>query len=527
MSGASAKVDVAIVGAGAAGAIMAAYLAEAGFSVVIFEAGPDWKAKDMISSHIWSRRLRWGGPAVETGGENPIGFGFNAGWGTGGAALHHYGTWPRMKPADFSVKADHDRWIDWPIGYDDIREHYDHIQKEVGLSGDAKVEIWRPEGDPYPMPALPKLPQGELLESAFEKSGLRTAPSPMAINSVEYNGRPACIYDGWCDAGCPTMALANPLAIYLPRAKKAGAKLRTETPVLKILSTKAGEVDGVEYRNGNGDVARQMADMVVLTGSVVGNPALMLNSANEVNPDGVGNQNDQVGRNVMTHALVQILGLFAQETSPHRGVTGAHLISHEHYGKTSTSGAFGSRQWLIAPSIKPNDVAGLAAARMDLNGEKLGKFIQQAVRHGANMVGMCEEAPNPENRVMLGSQKNSWGNYSAKIEHKFSADAKKLWEAMRDEGMAIFKKGGASDVWHTPMNSAHLMGGTIMGVDPKTSVTDDVGRVHGQSNLYIAGTGLFPTSGAVNPTFTLHALALRTVKKLIAQRATRSLSEAA
>ena len=94
------SIDVAIVGGGAAGALLAANLAEAGRSVTIFEAGPDHGAGDLISSHIWSRRLRWGGPPVATGGADPVGLGFNTGWGTGGCSappLWHLATPARSR----------------------------------------------------------------------------------------------------------------------------------------------------------------------------------------------------------------------------------------------------------------------------------------------------------------------------------------------------------------------------------------------------------------------------------------------
>lgn len=515
----SAKlVDVAIVGAGAAGSLLAAKLAEAGRSVMLFEAGPRWEGADLVSSQIWSRRLRWGGPHVATGGSDPIGFGFNAGWGTGGAALHHYGTWPRFHADDFNLKSKHGRGLDWPISYEDLRPYYDRIQQEVGVAGDAAAEVWRPEGAPYPLPPLPPLAQGALLARAFETAGKRTAPAPMAINTVDYGGRPACLYDGWCDAGCPIMALANPLATYLMQAEAAGATVLDRSPVLRVTVSRKGKVDGLAYRDREGRERTQRARLVILAGSVVGNPALLLNSASALYPQGLGNDAGLVGRHVMTHGLIQILGLFPEETQPHLGVTGAHLICHDDYDKNATPGAFGSRQWLIAPSIKPNDLAGLAAARMDLNGQALDAFMRRAVRHAANMVGMCEEGPDPDNRVVLGDGLNAWGVRPARIEHRFSDDAKRLWQAMRDEGLAIFKGAGATEVWHTPMASAHLVGGTVMGRDAGDSVTDSFGRVHGIDNLYIAGTGLFPTEGAANPTFTLHAVALRTAEHLAGRR---------
>ncbi|MEX6725490.1 GMC oxidoreductase [Parapedomonas caeni] len=509
-------VDVLIVGAGAAGSLLAARLAQAGKSVLVLEAGPPWNGGDLVSSHIWSRRLRWGGPGVATTGAQPIGFGYNAGWGVGGAALHHYGTWPRLKPADFTMHSRYGRGLDWPIGYDDLRPYYDTIQEEVGVSGDAEAEVWRPAGAPYPMPPLQSFKQSAVLARGFKAMGKRVAPAPMAITSTEYKGRPACMYDGWCDAGCPIMALANPQVLYLPQAEEAGARIVANAAVTRLLASRKDRVDGVEYRLADGTLVRQSARLVILAASVVGNPALLLNSASDLHPRGIGNATGLVGRYVMTHALVQIAGLFTEETEPHLGVIGAHQICHDDYDKQATPGAFGSRQWLIAPAIKPNDLAGLANVRADLVGPALDAFMRRAVRHAANMIGMNEEEPHRDNRVELTTDTNAWGVKGARLVHGFSEDARKLWQAMADEGMAIFKAAGATDAWHSPMNSAHLMGGTVMGTARDNSVTDSHGRVHDLQNLFIAGAGLFPTSGAANPTFTLHALAARSAERIIA-----------
>jgi choline dehydrogenase-like flavoprotein len=218
------RTDAVIVGAGAAGNLFAAVLAEAGKSVLVLDPGPAWKSGDLYSSSIWSRRLRWGGPPVESTGANAFGAGFNMGWGTGGAALHHYGTWPRLMPTDFTMKSEFGKGLDWPIGYDDLRPFYDRVQEEVGVSGDAEAEVWRPAGAPYPLPPLQQFAQARLLAKGFHAKGMKTAPSPMAILSEDYKGRPACLYDGWCDAGCPIGALANPLVTYHPRAVKGGAR---------------------------------------------------------------------------------------------------------------------------------------------------------------------------------------------------------------------------------------------------------------------------------------------------------------
>lgn len=516
MSG--SRTDAVIVGAGAAGSLYAANLAKAGKSVLVLEPGPAWKNEDLISSQIWARRLRWGGPPVASTGDNPLGVGFNTGWGLGGAALHHYGTWPRLMPSDFSMKSDHGQGLDWPIGYDDLRPFYDRIQEEVGISGDAAAEVWRPAGADYPLPPLEQFAQARLISSGFEKLGMKTAPSPMAILSRPYKGRDACIYDGWCDAGCPIGALANPLVTYQPIARKAGAKFETGAYVTRLIQgRKPYEVAGVEYVDSKGSLLRAEADVVILAASTIGNPHILLNSVGDGWEGGAANSSGLVGRYIMGHSIAAIYGFFdGEETENFLGVSGAQRTNQDHYGKTSLGGgAFGSLQWQIGPTAKPNDLLGLAMARADLFGADLTKFMERAVHHMGVMFGFGEGLPMHENRVELTQAAGPAGTKLARVVHGFPAPSMKLWEKACELGLKVMNAAGAADPWSGPPASAHLMGGTIMGADTGSSVTDSFGRCHDIPNLFLAGPGLFPTGGAMNPNFTNHAVSLRGVEHLI------------
>ena len=154
-----------------------------------------------------------------------------------------------MHEGDFSLHKDHGVGLNWPLGYADLAPHYDRVQAEVGLSGDAEQERWRPAGAPYPMPPLPLFAQAKVLAKGFENTARHTSPLPLAINSEPYQGRKSCQYDGWCDAGCPIGALGNPLVTWLPRALAAGVHIEHNARVSRVIRSAANpsHIESVEY----------------------------------------------------------------------------------------------------------------------------------------------------------------------------------------------------------------------------------------------------------------------------------------
>lgn len=507
--------DVVIVGAGAAGAFFAARLAEAGKSIALIDAGPGWELSDLTSSQIWARRLHWGGAPVSGTGANPFGHNFNMGWGMGGSAIHHFGVWLRLHEEDFEMKSRFGRGLDWPFGYDELRPYYDRIQSEVGLSGDADAEVWRPPGEPYPLPPLRSFRGTEVVRRGFEALGFRSAPTPVAILSEDYDGRPACIYDGWCEAGCPIGALYNPLLSDIPRARAADADLRARTTALRLLIEPGGRVAGVETADAEGNFGEIRAGTTIIAAANVHSARLLLNSVSPEHPTGVGNRGDMVGRYFMSHPLTNHFGLFDENIENHRGVTGGNITTRDPYPKDLRENAFGSYQWLAGLATKPNDLLGIAMSRVDLFGTALDQFMGRAVKGLAQMNGMCEALPLRENRIELTGEPDHYGAIKARVVQSLPDETVALIDHVNAEGVKIYEAAGAVEAWHGPVPFAHMMGGTVMGSGPDDSVADSHGRVHESPNVVLAGAGLFPTAGAVNPTFTVYALAQRTLDHML------------
>ena len=515
------RVDAVIVGAGASGSVFAATLARAGKKVVVLETGPDWQLSDLISSDFWGRRIKTAGAPFLLEGKNPFGYSYQSGWGVGGAALHYFANFPRLLPNDFKMKSEHNRGLDWPISYKDLAPWYDRVALDVGVAGDAKAEeAWRPAGKPYPMPPMRTFRHGEVWMKGCEAHGIRLVPACVGMNSTEYKGRPACIYDGWCHVGCPTGALSNPVITYLADARKAKAEVRPYSTVTRVLTDATGtKVTGVEYYDAARQRQVQPASVVVLAAWSAQNPRLLLNSATPKHPKGLANASGLVGKYIMCHFASGTWALFDEDVQNHLGTTGAQFMSYDRYSKTAHKSAFGSTFIVAGSAMKTSDLAGFANARVDLFGHELHSFMRRAARGLTRLNAFGEELPNIENRVELATDKDELGLPMGRIIHSYDQDAVGVWNANFEEGLAIAKAAGAKEMWsgRGNMPTIHLMGGTIMGTKAGNSVVNSYGQSHELPNLYVAGPGIFATAGASNPTYTIFALSLRGAEQLAAK----------
>jgi choline dehydrogenase-like flavoprotein len=169
-------------------------------------------------------------------------------------------------------------------------------------------------------------------------------------------------------------------------------------------------------------------------------------------------------------------------------------------------------------ALKPN--AGISGARPDLFGPQLTEFMKRASRGLARLNVYGEEMPRQENRVELSNRKDEFGFPIARIIHEYDRDAVDLWRDSTEKAVEIARSAGAAEVWPgggAVPGTIHMNGGTIMGADAATSVTNSYGQTHEVANLFLGGSGLFPTEGALHPTNTIMAVTLRGAEHMTSQ----------
>lgn len=215
-------VDFVIIGAGAAGGVVAKELSTAGFSVVLLEQGPHLAEKDYTHDE---RKFMFDRVLTNNHTRQPNTFRTNdrekavvqpaVGYGrqVGGGTVHFTGNYWRFHAGDFEELR---RWgtvpgaglADWPISYDELEPYYTKAEYEIGISGQAGANPYdAPRSKPYPLPPMPIKSSGVLLEKAAKQLGLHAYPAPVAILSQPYRGRGACWNCGFCEGfGCEVRA---------------------------------------------------------------------------------------------------------------------------------------------------------------------------------------------------------------------------------------------------------------------------------------------------------------------------------
>jgi choline dehydrogenase-like flavoprotein len=512
-------VDVLIVGAGAAGAAVAWSLAETKMRVVCLEQGDwvrqsdyptngrDWESRPDFSGTPNVRRRPEDYPVDDS--DSPIKpVNFN---GVGGSTILYMAHFPRLHPSDFRTRTLDGVGEDWPIGYHDLEPFFAENDRMMGVAG--------LPGDPGCPPKdglLPPVPLGTLGEAVargFNALGWHWWPSESAIATVPYNGRDGCVNLGPCSLGCAQGAKASTDITYWPEAIRRGVELRTRCRVREITLDEHGMARGAVYVDAQGIEREQRAHVVILACSGIGTPRLLLNSTSARFPNGLANSSGLVGRNLMLHCMTLTQGIFDRPLKGWQGPIGCALWSKEFYETDLSRGYARGYTFEIVRGMGPvtTATAGLARGVLPWGAGHHAAF-RQLFDHTATIVGVGEDLAEECNRITLDhAHPDSDGMPGVRIDYRLGENSQRMLAHAGARATEVLQAAGAVAVSPTitsGVSSGHIMGTARMGNDPERSVTNAWGRCHDVRNLFIADSSLFVTSGGVNPTSTLQALAL-------------------
>jgi choline dehydrogenase-like flavoprotein len=536
----SDEVDFVIVGAGAAGGVVARELSVAGFRVVVLEQGPYLREADFRHDEFGVSTLAaltndfrvspntFRSSPNDTATVRPA---VQYGRVVGGGSVHFTGNYWRLHEIDFvehSKKgavagADRD---DWPITYAELEPYYSRAEWELGVSGLAGASPFDPpRSRPYPLPPLPIKPVGVLAERGARKLGWTAFPAPMAILSRPYKGRSPCAHCGFCETfGCEMRAKSSTLATMIPEAEATGrCEIRPRSYVRKVEVDDAGRVTGVTYFDARKREVFQRAKAVVLCANGAETPRLLLMSTSSRFPNGLANSSGWVGTHLMFNGGSLVGGLFEHEINGYKGVVDSRVI-HDFYQLDPKLGIDGGGGLDIRFDFPP---IAFAQWGLPMDAPTWGADFKQMLRHyytrSAYTLAHTTQLPVASNAVSLDPiVKDAWGLPAIRVTFAEHANDLKLYHFMEDRSKELLAAAGALKRWSFPIDdsgapflpSVHLLGTCRMGNDPSRSVVDRNHRAHDVPNLFIVDGSSFVTSGRGQPTLTIQALAFRAAEHM-------------
>lgn len=505
------KYDVIIIGSGAGGGTLARHLAQSGKKILILERGgwlkrepQNWSAEEVflknryVSSDTWyDHKGKPFQPQVH--------------YFVGGATKMYGAALFRLRKEDFGELKHYEGGISpaWPITYEELEPYYTQAEAMYHVHGVRGVDPTEPPASaPYPHVPVSHEPRIQKMSDDLAKAGYHPFPAPCGVMLDESNmPMSRCVRCSTCD-GFPCLVQAKGDAEMCgtrPAIEAPNVTLLTQAQALKLNTNTAGTAVTEVVAEVEGKREVFQADIIVVSCGAANSAKLLLASANEKHPNGLANGSDQVGRNYMYHNSQAVLALSLE---PNETVFQKTLSLNDFYfgmdGFEYPMGniqMIGKSQGVMFKGEKPLETL---LAPM--------KSLDEIARHAVDFWLSTEDLPDPNNRVTLDAQQRVHLSYTPNNQ----VPKKKLFEKLK----SMLSHMGMHPDHLIPHNAylktdiplagvAHQVGTCRFGHDPKTSVLDVNCRAHELDNLYVVDTSFFPSIGAVNPSLTAMANALR------------------
>jgi choline dehydrogenase-like flavoprotein len=539
--------DAIVIGSGISGGWAAKELSEKGLKVLMLERGRDVKHVvdyKNANKEAWDYPHR-GRPTQQMKTDYPVlkrdyplsetnldfwasdeecpyteikRFDWFRGYQVGGRSL----TWGRqtyrMGDMDFESNAKEGIAIDWPIRYNEIAPWYDHVEKFIGINGTIEN--------------LPQLPDGQFLKAmemnVVEKdvaakinghfAGSRKMIMGRSANLTEdHNGRTQCQYRNKCGLGCPFGAYFSTQSSTLPAAMKTGnLTVRPWAIVTKILYDKDKKrATGVEILDGETNKTYTYTSKIIfLNASALNSAWILMNSATDVWPDGLGSSSGELGHNIMDHHLnVGAQGLVEGYEDKYifgRRANGIYIPRYRNFfgDKRNYLRGFGYQ----GGASRGNWQRGVAEMSI---GAALKEELTEPGPWTMGMGGFGETLPYHENKITLDkSRKDKWGLNILAMDVECKENELNMRKDMQNDAMEMLTIAGVKNVKGHDTDSTlgrgiHEMGSARMGKDPKTSVLNKYNQVWDAMNVFVTDGAFMTSAGCQNPSLTYMAFTAR------------------
>ena len=447
-------------------------------------------------------------------------FDWMRGYHVGGRSImwgrHSY----RWSDLDFEANAKDGIAVDWPVRYKDIAPWYDRVEEYIGVSGENLGLSQLPDGKFEPMMQLNCVEQHfrEQVAEQFDGRVVTAGRVAHITSDKKYDGRSKCQFRNRCIRGCPFGGYFSSVSSTLPAAERTGnMTLRANSIVHEVIYDAAtGKASGVKVIDRETKESMVFnAKIVFLCASAMASSAILMQSKSERFPNGLGNDSDQLGRNIMDHQL----GVGASGTFDG--------FEDKYYKGRKPNGVYIPRFRNLDNNTKKDYLRGFGyqggASRGNweeaIAEHAFGKDLKEAVLKPGGwtmgIMGFGEVLPYEENRFTLDYDNlDEWGLPTLTFDAEFKDNEWKMREDMKAQAVAMLEQAGFKNVNAYDNPGAlglgiHEMGTARMGRDPKTSVLNGYNQVHACPNVFVTDGSFMTSASCVNPSLTYMAFTAR------------------